>query len=657
MNPAPLAVADWIPLIPAVLVAVAVLFAPGLVVVAATTRLRPWSIALAPVVSVAIVGVSGVVWGFLGQRWSLPAVAISTVVVAAIAYALRRVLRADGGSEPAPARAHWLWAAGGLAVGGMITAAQFVRAIGHPSAISQTFDAIFHVNAVQWVLTSGNGSVFGLADFTGNAFYQMGWHQNVALVAQLTGLGIPEAISATNIAIGAVVWPAGCIALVATFFPRAPWLAAAGGIVSAAFGAFPYRLIDFGVLYPNFFSYALLPASLALLVRVLGLPRTEPVATAGERTVRILLLLVAAGGLGFAQPMGLMALVAMAVPLVLWRGGTRVWALFSDGRRPEAVRAGGVVLGVLALVALLWQVARPPEIAAGWPPVQGTGAALGLAFTVSPWSGNVSWVVVILMTAGLIVLCRRPERAWIAGPWAAATVLYVASSAMPVGNGVRMFLSGVFLNDSERTAALLPIGAIVVCALGAETVVRLLRSAAARVPALRAPRLLTVGATAVALVAVYGVAVDNGSTEAAVHSARRTHALTGPLLTTGERTLLERLPELTAPDALIAGNPNTGAALAFALGERDVTEAHGFSTPSDDVLLVARRLDRIDTDPRVCAAIEREGIDYVLDFGDDEVLPWSVAGIDYSGFDDVRPGAHLELVDRAGRAELFRVTC
>ncbi|PZR54342.1 hypothetical protein DNL40_05450 [Xylanimonas oleitrophica] len=644
--------ADWLPLVLPVLVAVAVLVLPGLAVIAATTRLRPWLVAVAPAVSVGLVTVSAILWGFLGFSWNLGAVAVMTLVVAAVAYLLRRVLRADGGEPPA-SRAQWLWPAGGLVVGGLILAAQTVRAIGAPDNVSQTFDAMFHLNAVQHILESGNGSAFGLVDFTGNTFYPLGWHDVVALVAQLTGLGVPEATTAVNVAVAALVWPAGAAALAAVMLPERAWTGAVAAVVSGAFAAFPFRLLEFGVLYSNFLSFALLPACLALVVRVLGLPFSAPRTTRGEHTVRVLLLLVGASGLALAQPNGLMSLLIMSVPLLLWSATVRVRRLLGQGRRRAAVWVGALALVAVALLAVVWDVVRPPEEAAGWPRYHWGGQALGLALTVSPWSGITAWVVLLLMGAGVAVLCRRPERLWVAGPYAVATLLYVVASSRPVESELRLYLTGVYLNDTQRLAALLPIGAVVVCTLGAVALLDGTLALMRRVRPGLDPRLSQAGALVLGVLLVVGVATS-ASTDEGVHNTRGTYE-PGALLTADERALLERLPELTPPDSVIAGNPLTGASLAYALGERRVTEVHGFTEVPREVLYLDANLDRIDDDPRVCRAVDQADVDYVLDFGTDLVLGWSPAGIDYSGYEDLRPGNHLELVDREGKAALYRI--
>lgn len=663
MNPTPLVIGDWVSLIPAVLIATLVLWIPGLTVVAATTRLRVWALAAAPAVTVGLIGVAGVLGGLLGVRWTTLVLGLFAVVVAAVAMLIRRLTRADGGTETTTRR-HAAAFAVGTAAAAMITAAQVARLIGDPHAIAQRFDNIFHLNAVQHVLHSGDASSLGLVDFTGNVFYQMGWHSLTALVAQLSGVAVPTAVTATNVAIAATAWTMGCAALVAVVRPHNWWLPAVGALLSTGFGAFPYRLLDFGVLYPNFLSIALLPGVLALALRVLGLPSETARPERGEVVVRVLLLLVAATGLVFAQPNGLMTLLAMcAVPLVV-TATARTRRARAQGDVATARWTVVMTTAALVLGAVAWQVARPPAAAiteAGWAPWQGVGDAVRSALLMTvPWDTPV-WLIIGVLVLGLVALLLSPRDLWAAAPFGVAVLLYASASALPVGSAVREYLTGPYFHDAERLAAILPVGAVVVGALGVDLVGRaaaLVRTrwtpGAAERDGRRGRAVGVAGAVTVGAIVAAGVTVGNPNVTGVLRHGRLAYE-PGWLLSVEERDLLYQLPELTDRDALIAVNPHTGASFAFALGERVVTAPHVFFTSTDALNVVAARLDEIDTDPEVCEAVLDAGIDYALDFGTKGVLQPATAWL---GFDQLEAGRHLELVAQTGpQARLFRVNC
>lgn len=81
---------------------------------------------------------------------------------------------------------------------------------------------------------------------------------------------------------------------------------------------------------------------------------------------------------------------------------------------------------------------------------------------------------------------------------------------------------------------------------------------------------------------------------------------------------------------------------------------HIFGTRSDDEKFLQQHLRDIEDDPRVCAAIDRVGADFVLDFGS-----YDVSGDDdpreYSGMVNLQASEHLRLVDEQGDARLFEI--
>ena len=119
--------------------------------------------------------------------------------------------------------------------------------------------------------------------------------------------------------------------------------------------------------------------------------------------------------------------------------------------------------------------------------------------------------------------------------------------------------------------------------------------------------------------------------------------------------MLESLDGETPEDALIAGSPRTGASLALAFADRQVTQKHVFGSPSPELLFLNAHLRDIDTDPAVCRTVDQLGIDYVLDFGTQDVIDPAGAAA-FRGIQDLSPGTHLVLVDEQGPdARLFRI--
>ena len=201
-----------------------------------------------------------------------------------------------------------------------------------PESISQTFDNVFHLNAVRWAMESGNSSPLNLGAFTGISAYPSAWHAMTSLVALATGVSVPVAVNVTNIAIGAIVWPLGCLFLVQRLVGQRVVATVLAMIFVPAFSGFPLMMIDWGVLYPNLLSIALLPAAMGLAFSALGVAKgyrpSSPMAW--------LLVLVSVPAVAVAHPSTLMALLVFVLPAVVFLAYGRVVSLLRFSSSPRA---------------------------------------------------------------------------------------------------------------------------------------------------------------------------------------------------------------------------------------------------------------------------------------------------------------------------------
>ncbi len=94
--------------------------------------------------------------------------------------------------------------------------------------------------------------------------------------------------------------------------------------------------------------------------------------------------------------------------------------------------------------------------------------------------------------------------------------------------------------------------------------------------------------------------------------------------------------------------------MAYALANRAVTEPHMYIALPPDVVLLNDHFKDWATMPEVCAAAQRQGIGWVLDFGTKEVHQGRHVHPGIEHLDGV-PG--FELVASSGQyAKLYRVT-
>ena len=651
----------WLPLIPPVLTVSALLFVPGLLITAVAGLPLRTAVALAPAVSIGVIAGAGVVAPLVSVPWGTGLVVVLTgimVLAAAVARLLAARLRARTASSRPPAQrpalADVLVYTVLLGVSVLITAWLVAREINTPDAISQTFDAVFHLNAVEWVLRTGNASsVKCYLESPEGGVYPMGWHTLVALTLKLTGsTSIPLATNAAAVAVSALAWAGGCLALTSRLLGRRRLAMVVTAFLCAASSSFPLLLLSFGVLYPNFLAVSLLPGMIAALMDLFP-AHDEPPAP----LLLIPALVLAVGGLGMAQPNVIVTfLLALSILLAVW-----VVRAVSDARHGgPARRVRGRVITCIALAPViigLWVALRPPQEAASWGPNAVTSAVVGEVITSTPQAQPIVWIMAIPAIIGAVAAWRRRRLRWFVVFHAVNCALYIISKTMPMEGAtkdLRYWLVGTWYSDTFRLAALFPLTAIPLAALGACVIADW---AAQRYPALR---LREAGGTRrrVAYGALVAVLVLFGPASWAPSQALRKLEMTyimdagSPLLTPDEMALIKRLPDLVGEEEVVAVDPRSGAALAYALAGTDTTVKHIFYHDTPDLKIVNTRLRFVATDPRVCEALDSLGVHYVLDF------PGKLIRVDddFSGFKSLSAVNGFTLVSRQGRAALYRIT-
>ncbi|MHA7191149.1 DUF6541 family protein [Arthrobacter sp. MDT2-16] len=651
----------WAAAIPEFLLALGILFIPGLVVGVAGFGLRGFNaVAVAPLLSMSFITLGAIGAGLLGVDWSpLPVVGLAVLTIP-VGLLVRLALRRRSVEREVFVRLHLLVPLAGLVVGAFLVGRRLLFAFGEPERFSQTFDNIFHLNAIQYISDTGSASSLTLGGMTGVGFYPAGWHGVVSLVHYFSSAPIPVSVNAVNLVVGAIVWPAGCLYLVQSILGSRWVPLLLTGVLTAAFGSFPLLLLDFGVLYPNFLGVCLLPAVLALLVGALGLGR----GTATPRPVLWALFVVALPGLALSHPSAIAALIAFSIPLALTvavRASLRERA--TRRRRITAVAVAAVSLAIYwYLLVTAWKALRPAEESLIWLPVQTQSQAVGEFLTAGPLGAPAIWTVAVMTAVGLGALAARAKHLWLVGVYVVGAGLFVVATGAPDGD-FRDLITGAWYTDTVRLAALLPLVTIPVAAVGGTAIVRLVLEKAVTPVLERLDRgsgreqLGLAAAVAGCLVLVgSGVLLTQGpNIRAAALSTAGGYDLetASRLVSADEYRLMDKLDDVVPEDAVIAGNPWTGSSLAYALADRRTLQLHTLAILSPEALQVNDGLRDATVRPEVCDAIREENVRFVLDFGDEEVHGGDHP---YPGLENLASSEAVDLVEAVGAARLYRVT-
>jgi len=633
--------------------AAVVVFVPGLLI-GAGLRLRGMTLwATAPAISVGVLAGLALLFPFASVRWGLLSAGGGVLVVAAVAWLVTRTLRPNSPATPRRdlSRGSVLLLASGLVVGGGLNAARLMTYVGRPDAISQTNDAVFHLNALRWIGETGSASSLDVSGLIGaDSFYPAAWHAVTSLVAVDVDV-IPTAANMVALVFAALVWPVGVAFLARVAVRGGVRIAALAAALSAGLMAFPQLMFEWGVLYPYAVSLAVLPATVActiLIFRIWGRPPR------GDSARSSVALMLASGAgvvaIALSQPS---SILIWALLVMLWATGTVLVPVHPrEHRRAWVLIAliGGWLVLAIAWLALAY-LAGPVL----WKPYRSVAGAAADVVLNSHSQLPAAPVVSALLIIGLIVAVRDRRLLWLAAAWAAISVLYVVSvgTDLPI---VKRALTGPWYGDSFRLAAVVPLIVVPLAALGLHGVIRWVADRPWRVTAGRTLELALAAIAAVAVAGSVAVAVAPVvllRVAAETDEQSRYTLNDRSYLSEDEYELLRRIPDLVPDNALIIANPSTGAAFAYVLGEREIIPRTWSPPQSTAWDVIALHLRSADDDPAVCDALVAYGSpSYVLDFGIGGTGPgeYLMPGMtDFDGQDG------FEEIAREGEASLWRI--
>ncbi len=633
----------WLEALPAIAVAVLVLFVPG-VVAALLLRCRPaTALGVGPALSVTAISLGGVAAALAGIGWS---VGTLTLVVAAlwVLAGLAGLVRRLRPSEPADS----LWPMlVGAALALAAVAVVLVPISGTADGFPQHPDTVFHLSATRWMLEQGDISALhaaGYASQSGTGFYPAAFHGVAATVAQLSGATVVTSVSATALVSAGLVWPVGLMLLARRVLGPGVAVTVTAALASVAFSAFPYWFLGYGVLWPNLLGQALLPALLATVVALVWGP---------DRWSAAVLLALGLPGLALAHPNAFIALALLSLVIGVVALATLAW---QQRRRPlrSAAALGGIALG-LGAAAVVWALAttRADAMRASNPPgpEMPWSEALLDVLLFAPRAATYQWVPAVLVVCGAVVLAVRHRRSlWVLAGFLFAAGLYLCTTA--VDTQATRLLTWPWYNNPPRLAALMVVPAALLATAALAAAVEGVRSLAAR----RRRRMGAAAATAVVCAAYLVVSLggDVRAHQGLLDNYFDENAKSA-WVTDDELDALRAIGRLLPADAVVAANPWNGGSYLYLVSGRRLLFPSEKAMTEGDLELLGRRLDDIGTDPKVCAAARRHDVTFVMTGGQPSDSTARRQRM-YAGLETVSLSPAFEYVGGSGPYRLFRVT-
>jgi hypothetical protein len=656
---------QWLSLVPFVIVAIVVVYGPGILPGWILGLRRFGLIAVSPLITTTIISLAALGAGFLHLAWNWWPVVITTVMLSGVAWGLSMLGKrlfprlftitsppaheTIDENQPRTTMTRLALVAG-IASAIVLATWQFTRIIRGPGNFSQTFDNLFHLNAIRWIMDTGQASSLTLTSMTYSGaqpeFYPAVWHELVSLVAITLGTNYPPfAVNAVIWVLMALIWPLGCLFMLSRIMnnPR-PFVLVAAGILTMSFVAAPTWLLWYGVIYPNCLGFALLPIGLGLAIPLFGFSSPKDL----HHGHSLLLLLGCAPGLVMTHPGAFLALLAVISPMLLTWAVPQISSFWGTRRR----QAWGIVAFtsvVLSVFACVWRLAR---LEPSWPPRMSLLAAVRQFFLASPFYTEDFWLLGALVVLGFIWMWRHRSLRWWFGPVVVIFLLWVVSAGTPSG-WLRYLLVGVFYSDAVRLVSLVPIALFPVTVLAVEALVTWFDRLQEKIT--KGPRRLLP-----AVSAVVGLALLVGGIQATPGMVNYLDGFNtyygaenySRLVDADELALIEQVPDLVEEGVRVATHATNGSSMLYALTGIPTTDTHGFMKLSGELKLIRYHLRDAGTRPHlVCSALETLNVRYVLDFGPNVVLGKTLP----QGFQNLSTAEGFTPIANEGEAVLYRI--
>ncbi|WP_104117062.1 DUF6541 family protein [Arthrobacter sp. B1805] len=664
---------SWVEVLPVAFATLACFFLPGILVGLAAGARGLGMLALAPALSLGLAGVGAVLLAFLGVQWTLWSYLGFTAAVTVAVFVLARVLTiyVGGGATAGvpraapietPSRSWWRRVPRGIAtlmgvvVAAIVSFTPLKEGMRWPDYPALTWDSIHHHSSVRYIIETGNGSSLNLGAVASNskapAFYPGAWHDLVSLtVGQLP---ISVSINVTALVMACVIWPLSVAYLARVAFPRLTWIPMLAPVIASGFVAFPARMISYGTVWPAAMGTAILPVILALLLLI-----TSSRTTCAARIRLVLLLLIALAGATLCHPTATIAAAYLSVPFVVYRYVAGIQDLSRGGRKALVVAL--IAAPILAVLGVIAAVSTIPSVRSVFyfettpvgPATDAVGAAVFDTMLAPLAHGNTEpfWVAGLLAIVGFILTIALREGRWVSISWMTTILLYVVAAGEQT---VLRPLVGLWYSDPVRLGGLVPLFTSLLAAFAITRVVEAgIAAAAARTPLLARPQVA--GAVALALVVALAAVLypQTGELRADARSDRlaadywRHLEWSDGIASLSELQMIERLGDELPEDAVVLGDPTSGAALVYALADRDVVFPTGTGAWDLDAEYLGRNFYRLDSDPRVCELIRKYRVSYFYD-DDGRYLPEiihrkNMGGLTAAGI----PPGDLTLVDHS----------
>ena len=493
---------------------------------------------------------------------------------------------------------------------------------GSLDVVSQTWDALFHVNGIESGSVTGHLSPWGSGSFSGSreavtAFYPSGFAAVAVFVMKVTGVGAVPASNIAAVLLAGGLWPSTMLLLARRVFGGGLLTTLATGVLSQAFWGFPWDPLGWGVLWPTAGALAFAPL---VLTGVLVALRRPDELTSERRWHGLVLVGLSTVALLLFHPRELVVIfpeVALLAGVLL--GRLAAWQ--AHPRWLRALLAVGALAALLLTPALWFGPWSSSKLAAlPWRVTETTAQSVNGYLLNGPEHTAPGLLVAAAILVGTILSLRRSRTLWIPLVYVLAITVDVVTATSR--NPEVLQVTRLWYGDRNRTAGVVPIAGVLLAVAGSRLAWKAVSGGYRRTRSDRSPDqvsvrpptrgrpLLAAGAAVLTLLAV----------NLPAHAAYLEPSLAGgasdptrSLVSPDQVALYRQLAARVRPDEYILNDPRDGSALLYAYsGRKPVYVTGTTATPAKHAAYLRAHLVFDRDHARVCAMLKADHIGWVL---------------------------------------------
>lgn len=472
----------WLAYLFAVLACIALLYIPGYLLARSFPFSRFASVAIAPVFSMMLFTVAGVVAYEVARPCPPWAIIFSVIVLSLLAFVARRFAGKGASDLLRPrlaSRELVRIAALYVAVSLVIFLIVYLLGIDGPYSFSRNDDSTVHLSLTRGFMDTGTFSTLHTSSFLdqdldSTGYYPAAWHVVCALLASIAGGSVALSFNAAITVFLVLAFPLGMLCLFEKVFRRDKPVIIAGSILVLAFCGFPWGFVVWGQLLPNMAAFIFVPAVLAAFA---GIPDATRSADKMKLAAAVLLGFVS---IALTQPNGVFTLGILIVAYAVSR------LFFAPDEDKPRISAGRVVAAVtlFASACALWVVMyNMPFLQsvvnytweASLSPFEALVSSPFFMFSVRQ---GVQPLLTLFTVVGIVKTLQDRRYLWMTVVYLVALVAHIIGTS--TDSPVKQLLIGFWYTDYNRTGAMCALFAIPVASLGLAWIAAWMRRALAR---------------------------------------------------------------------------------------------------------------------------------------------------------------------------------